>query len=160
MSFTLFCPRQPWHSTPFAPSPVICHYVVILSTCIDLVVTPGNYFVDSEVYLIIFSSMAVKGSSFPPSGVILTPNENNEYLHLTQSAKFVSILSVPRLVMLTSTSLREPNLHPFRLLLRPVMPLLAFHIHLDPGFLILEPLIIFLVIRIFFLPSLLHHLYP
>ena len=30
------------------------------------------------------------------------------------------------------------------------MSLLAFHIHLDPRFLILEPLIIFLVIRIFF----------
>ena len=31
------------------------------------------------------------------------------------------------------------------------MLLLAFHIHLDPGFLILKPLIIFLVIRTFFL---------
>ena len=50
----------------------------------------------------------------------------------------------------TSTSLRQPNLYPFRLLPRPVIPLLAFHIHLDPGFLILEPLIIFLVIKIFF----------
>ena len=30
------------------------------------------------------------------------------------------------------------------------MPLLTFHIHLDPRFLILEPLIIFVVIRIFF----------
>ena len=55
-------------------------------------------------------------------------NENKEYLH----------------------PLRLPNLHPFRLLPRPVIPLLAFHILLDPRFLVLDPLIIFLVIRIFF----------
>ena len=91
-------------------------------------VTLGNCFVDSEVYLIIFSSMVVEGSLSPPSGVILMPNENKEYLH----------------------PLRLPNLHPFRLLPRSVMPLLAFHILLDPGFLILDPLIILLVIRIFF----------
>ena len=35
--------------------------------------------------------MAVKRSSSPPSGVILTPNENKEYLHLTQATKFASI---------------------------------------------------------------------
>ena len=57
-------------------------------------VTPGNYFVDSKVYLIIFSSMVVKRSSSPPSGVILMPNENKEYLHLTQAAKSASISSV------------------------------------------------------------------
>ena len=73
--------------------------------------------------------MAIKGSTSPPSGIILTPNEYKEYIHLTQAAKSASILCLlPRLVML----------------------MLAFHIHLDLGFLILEPLIIFLVIRIFF----------
>ena len=40
------------------------------------------------------------------------------------------------------------------------MPLFSFHILLDPGFLILEPLIIFLVIRIFFLLLPLLLLYP
>ena len=91
-------------------------------------VTLGNCFVDSEVYLIIFSSMVVEGSLSPPSRVILMPNKNKEYLH----------------------PLRLPNLHPFHLLPRSVMPLLAFHILLHPGFLILDPLIIFLIIRIFF----------
>ena len=67
----------------FCPSPIICHCVVILSTYIDPMVTPGNCFVDSKIYLIIFSSMAVKGSSSPPSRVILMPNKNKEYLHLT-----------------------------------------------------------------------------
>ena len=57
-------------------------------------VTPGNCFVDSKVYLIIFSSMAVKGSSSPPLGVILTPNENKEHIHFTQVAKSASISSV------------------------------------------------------------------
>ena len=44
----------------------------------------------------------------------------------------------------TSTSLRQPNLHPFHMLPRPVMLVLAFHIHLDSGFLILERMIIFI----------------
>ena len=35
--------------------------------------------------------MAVKGSSSTASGVILTPNEYKEYLHLTQATKFASI---------------------------------------------------------------------
>ena len=64
---------------------------MILGTYIDPVVIPGNYFVDLEVYLIIFSSMVVKGSSSPPSGVILMPNENKKYLHLNQVAKFAYI---------------------------------------------------------------------
>ena len=66
----------------------------------------------------------------------------------------------PRSIRRTSTLLRHPNLHPFCLLPRPVMPLLAFHMHLDPRFMILAPLIIFLVIRVFFISLLLHHLYP
>ena len=35
--------------------------------------------------------MAVKGSSSTPPGVIFTPNEYKEYLHLTQAAKSASI---------------------------------------------------------------------
>ena len=81
--------------------------------------------------------MVVKRSSSTPSGVILSPNEYKKYIHLTQAA----------------------NMHPFCLLPRPVMLLLAFHIHMVHEFSILEPLITFLVIRIFFLPLLLHHLY-
>ena len=158
MSFTLFCPRQPWHSAPFAPSPVICHCIVILNTCIDPVVTSSNCFVDSEVYLIILSPMDVKGSSSPPSRVILMPNENKEHLHLTQATKSASISSIAQTgnayFHLTqaakSTSIssvaRTNNAS-------------AYLSH-SYGFLILEPLIIFLVIRIFFLPLLLNHLYP
>ena len=54
----------------------------------------------------------------------------------------------------------HPNLHPLHLLPKPIMPLLSFHIPLDLGFLILEPLIIFSVIRIFFLLLPLHLLFP
>ena len=129
MSFTLFCPWNPLHYAPFVPSPVVSHCFVILSTYIDSVVTPGNLFVDSKVYLIVFSSMAIKGSTSLPLGVILTPNKYKEYIHLTQATKSASSL-----------------------LLRPVMPLLNFHIHLVHGFSILEPLVTSLVIRIFFFP--------
>ena len=38
--------------------------------------------------------MAVKRSSSTPPGVILTPNEYKEYIHLTQVAKSASISSV------------------------------------------------------------------
>ena len=82
--------------------------------------------------------MTVKGSSSTPLGVILMPNEIKEYIHLTQAAKFASLFFVAELL---------------------IMPLLAFHIHLVHGFSILEPLITSLIIRIFFLPILLHHLY-
>ena len=50
-----------------------------------------TFFIDSEVYLIVFSFMAIKGSSSPPSRVILTPNEYKEYIQRTQATKFVSI---------------------------------------------------------------------
>ena len=52
-----------------------------------------TFFVDSKVYLIVFSSMTVKGSSSPPSSVILTPNKYKEYIHRTQATKFASISS-------------------------------------------------------------------
>ena len=44
--------------------------------------------------MIVFSSMAVKGSSNPPSRVILTPNEYKEYIHHTQATKSAPIWSV------------------------------------------------------------------
>ena len=55
-----------------------------------------TFFVDSEVYLIAFSYMVSKGTSSKPQGVILTPNEYKEHLHLTQAAKFASISSIAR----------------------------------------------------------------
>ena len=51
----------------------------------------------------------------------------------------------------TFVSLKQPNLPPLLLLRRPIMSLLALHIHLHLGSLILEPLIISLVIKTFFL---------
>ena len=38
----------------------------------------------------------LKGSSSTPPGVIITPNEYKEYLHLTQAAKSASISSIAR----------------------------------------------------------------
>ena len=51
----------------------------------------------------------------------------------------------------TFISLKQPNLPPLLLLSRPIMSLFALHIHLHLGSLILEPLIISLVIKTFFL---------
>ena len=51
----------------------------------------------------------------------------------------------------TFVSLKQPNLLPMLLLPRPIMSLLALHIPLHLGSLILEPLIISLVIKTFFL---------
>ena len=51
----------------------------------------------------------------------------------------------------TFVSLKQPNLPPLLLLPKSVMSLLALHIHLHLGSLILEPLIISLVIKTFFL---------
>ena len=60
----------------------------------------------------------------------------------------------------TFVSLKQPNLPPLLLLPRPIMSLLALHIHLHLGSLILEPLIISLIIKTFFssltFPSPLH----
>ena len=52
--------------------------------------------------------------------------------------------------MSTFISLKQPNLPPLLLLSRPIMSLLALHIHLHFRSLILEPLITSLVIRPFF----------
>ena len=60
----------------------------------------------------------------------------------------------------TFVSLKQPNLPPLLLLPRPVMSLLALHIHLHLGSLILEPQIISLVIKTFFLLLPLRLLYP
>ena len=50
----------------------------------------------------------------------------------------------------TFVSLKQPNLPPLLLLPKPVMSLRTLHIHLHLGSLILEPLIISLVIKNFF----------
>ena len=47
----------------------------------------SNLVFHSEVYLIVFSSIAVKGSSSLPSRVIIMPNEYKEYIHRTQPTK-------------------------------------------------------------------------
>ena len=52
--------------------------------------------------------------------------------------------------MHTHVALKHPNLYMLRLFPKPVKPPFSFHILQDPKFLILEPLIIFLAIRIFF----------
>ena len=66
---------------------LILHYEAILC--------PDNLaFVLIQLSFVDFISMAAKGGSSTPSGVILTPNEYKEYLHLTQAAKFASISSV------------------------------------------------------------------
>ena len=67
-----------------------------------------------------------------------------------------------RLAIMRSTfvSLKQPNLTTMLLLPRPIMSLLALHIHLHLRSLILEPLIISLVIRTFFLLLPLCLLYP
>ena len=51
----------------------------------------------------------------------------------------------------TFVSLKQPHLLPLLLLPRPIMSLLALHIHLHLGSVILEPLIISLVIKTIFL---------
>ena len=60
----------------------------------------------------------------------------------------------------TFVSLKQPHLPPLILLPRLVMSLIALHIHLHLGFLILKPLIIYLVIRTFFLLLPFRLLYP
>ena len=61
--------------------------------------------------------------------------------------------------MSTFVSLKQPNLPPLLLLPKPVMSLLALHNHLHLRSLILEPLIISLVIKTFFLLFPFHLLY-
>ena len=60
----------------------------------------------------------------------------------------------------TFISLKQPNLPLLLLLPRLVMSLLALHIHIHLGSLILEPLIISLVIKTFFLLLPFRLLYP
>ena len=78
--------------------------------------------------------------------------------HSTRSSSVSRSSSTPqgsflRPVNMRSTfvSLKQPNLPPLLLLPRPVMSLLALHIHQHLRSLILEPLIISLVIKTFFL---------
>ena len=60
----------------------------------------------------------------------------------------------------TLVSLKQPNLPPLLLLPKPVMSLLALHIHLHLGSLILESLSISLIIKTFFLLLPFYLLYP
>ena len=60
----------------------------------------------------------------------------------------------------TFVSLKQPNLPPLLLLPKLAMSLLALHIHQHLGFLILKPLIIFLVTKTVFLPLPFRLLYP
>ena len=60
----------------------------------------------------------------------------------------------------TYVSLKQPNLPLLLLLPRLVMSLLALHIHIHLGSLILEPLIISLIIKTFFLLLPFRLLYP
>ena len=60
----------------------------------------------------------------------------------------------------TFVSLKQPNLPPLLLLPIPIMSLLALHVHLHLGSLILESLIISLVIKTFFLLLPFRLLYP
>ena len=86
-------------------------------------------------------SMAIKGSIFSlilAAFAVITSGKLAAYPCCTQASKSASIVFVAQTDN-ASTS---------------------FHIPLDPGFLILEPLIIFPVIRIFFLLSPLLLLYP
>ena len=112
------------------------------------VIATTNYMVDVHALLIMVQSseLATQSLSFAsrgsytPQGVIITPNEYEEYLR----------------------PLKHPNLHLLLMLPKPIMSLLVLHIplHFVHGFSTLEPLIISLVIRNFFPPLLLHHLYP
>ena len=105
VSFTPFYPLQPLHSAPFAPSLVIRHCVLILNTCIDSVVTPGNLFLLIQKFISLLSPLWMSKGAHP----------NLRELFLR-----------PTSIRSTFTSLRQPNLHSFRLLPRPVMPLLPF----------------------------------
>ena len=60
----------------------------------------------------------------------------------------------------TFVSLKQPNLPPLLMLPRPIMSLLALHIYLHLRSLILEPLIISLIIKTFFLLLPFRLLYP
>ena len=83
------------------------------------------------------SLSSVLGSSSTPQGVIRPVNMRSTFV-----------------------SLKQPNLPPLLMFPRPVMSLLALHIHLHHESLILEPLIISLVIKTFFLLLPFHLLYP
>ena len=81
----------------------------------------------------------LKGSSFTPSRVILTPNDYKEYLHLTQVAKSASISSVAQTGNASACLSHSSE--------QWILDSGAFdHLSGNKDF--------------FFLPLLLHHLYP
>ena len=93
-----------------------------------------NYMADLTVLLIWPSLLIIQQVRFLSQGA--PPHLKGSFLRPANMSTFVS--------------LKQPNLPPLLLLPRSVMSLLALHIHLHLGSLILEPLIISLVIQTFF----------
>ena len=109
------------------------HTVIGLDT---LVIDAISYITDLLVLLIWLSLLFIQ--RLPTLSQGAHPHLRMSFLRLTNMRS-------------TFVSLKQPNLSPLLLLPIPVLSLLALHIHLHLGSLILEPLIIFLVIKTFFL---------
>ena len=110
-----------------------------------LMIDAISYMIDIPVLLIWLSLLIIQRVEVPSQGA---------HSHLR-----VSFLR-PGNMRSTFVSLKQPNLPPLLLLPRLVMSLLTLHIHLHLGSSIVEPLIIFLVIKTFFLPLLFRLFYP
>ena len=118
------------------------HTVIGLDTpVIDAI----NYMADLPVLLIWHSLLIIQRVRVLSQGA--HPHLRGSFLH-------------PANMRSTFVSLKQPNLPPLLLLLRPIMSLLALHIYLHLGSLILEPLIISLVTKTFFLLLPFRLLYP
>ena len=117
------------------------HTVISLDT---LVIDDISYMADLPVLLIWLSLLIIKHVRVLSQGA--HPHLRGSFLRPTNMRS-------------TFVSFKQPNLSPLLLLLRPVMSLFALHIHLHLGSLILEPLIISLVIKTFFLLLLFRLLY-
>ena len=118
------------------------HTVIGLDTpVIDAI----SYMVDLLILLIWLNLLIIKQVRVVSRGA--HPHLRKSFLH-------------PVNMRSTFVSLKQPNLPPLLLLPRPVMSIFALHIHLHLGSLILEPLIISLVIKTFFLLLPFRLLYP
>ena len=109
------------------------HIVIGLDTP---VINAINYMADLLVLLIWLNLLIIQHVRVLSQEAHLDPR--GSFLHPTNTRS-------------TFVSLKQPNLPPLIMLLRPVMSLLALHIHLHLRSLKLEPLIISLVIKTFFL---------
>ena len=119
-----------------------CTYCHILDTpVIDAI----SYMADLTILLIWLSFMIIQRVRVLSHGA--PPHLKGSFLR-------------PENMRSTFVSLKQTNLLSLLLLPRPVMSLLALHIHLHLGSLILEPLIISLVIKTFFLLLPFRLLYP